>query len=286
MRKSIMLVMSLLMTISMVYGQKPSGYNLKNGDKFSVTKVNKVTTIQEAMGQTIETKEEDTNMEELEVIAVNGDVYTIKVTSIRKIINISSPMMSQVVDTEQAGPQNAPFKKMIGKSFSFKMDKKGQVLELLGLDNMKAAMRKEMMAGQFPEATEDLLSVYEYNTVKNKLEDQFAIYNNGAGGTWSKKSTVVTSSVPVEVTTNYRWDNDKTILAQADMVVNSSVNMGGMDIKFALSGDQKTIIDLDPSNGLPSKTQVIQELKGSMNAQNTDIPMTATTETTTTVVKK
>lgn len=286
MRKSIMLVVSLLMTISMVYGQRPSGYNLKNGDKYNVTKVNKVTTIQEAMGQTIETKEEETNMEELEVIAVNGDVYTIKVTTIRKVINISSPMMSQVVDTEQAGPQNAPFKKMIGKSFSFTMNKKGQVLELLGLDNMKAAMRKEMMAGQFPEATEDLLSVYDYKTVKNNLEDQFGIYNKGAGDAWSKKGTVVTSSVPVEVTTNYRWDNDKTILAQADIVVNSSVNMGGMDIKFALSGDQKTIIDLDSSNGVPSKTQVIQELKGSMNAQNTDIPMTATTEMTITLVKK
>lgn len=286
MRKSIMLAVSLLITISVVQAQKPSGYNLKKGDKFSLTRINSVTTIQEAMGQSIETKQIETTIEDLEVTESTGDAFIIQVNTGRRKINISSPMMSQVMDSDLAGDQNKPFKMMTGKPFSFKMNKKGQILEVIGLDNMKAAMRKEMMSSAFAEATDDLLSVYAESAVKSILEAQFTFYNTGSGDTWTQKSSVVATNIPIELTNNLSWDNDKTILSQADIKLNSSTNLGGLDMKFVLAGDQKAIIDLDQKSGFPLKVQVLQELKGSMQAQGQDIPMTMTTETTTTIVKK
>ena len=55
-----------------------------------------------------------------------------------------------------------------------------------------------------------------------------------------------------------------------------------MDFK----ADQKSIIDLDVSNGMASKIQTIQEISGSMQAQGQTIPMSLTTDTTVTIIKK
>ena len=78
------LALALMMTVSLANAQRPTGYNLKKGDKFTMTAVIKQDIKQEAMGQTMTTEQTISNTDELEVTAVNGDVYTIKLTGIRR----------------------------------------------------------------------------------------------------------------------------------------------------------------------------------------------------------
>lgn len=286
MRKSIMLAMSLLITFSVVHAQKPSGYNLKKGDRFTVTSVNDIKTTQEAMGQSIETSQVTTSIEELEVTAVEGGVYTIKATATRMKISISSPMMSQEMDSELSGSQNLPFKMMTGVSFSFKMNKKGEVKSLMGLSEMRSQINKAMAATEFADAAADLLSMYSDETIKTKLESQYGIYNPGNGTEWTKTTTAVATSIPIKFTSNFRWDDDKTILGEGVIDMDGSTNAAGMEMKLVMKGDQQVIIDLTPSTGFPSKIQSIQTLKGKMIAEGMEIPMTMVTEATTTVVKK
>ena len=102
-------MISLLMMASMTYAQKPSGYNLKQGDKFTMTRVTDVATKQQAMGQSTEISEITTVVEALEVIAVSNNVYTIKSTPTKRKLAISAPMMSQEMNSDLDGNQNLPF---------------------------------------------------------------------------------------------------------------------------------------------------------------------------------
>ena len=56
-------------------------------------------------------------------------------------------------------------------------------------------------------------------------------------------------------------------------------------LSFDMNGNQQSIVDLDQKNGMPLKLQTIQTLKGEMEAQNTKVPTTMITKTTTTIAK-
>lgn len=286
MRKSITLTMLLLISITVANAQRLSGYNLAKGDKFTMTVKTDVTTNQQAMGQSIETSQIISATDELEVTDVKGDVYTIKNTTVRKTVSIQSPMMSTEMDSDLEGEQNLPFKIMTGKSYSFRMNKKGQILELIGLDVLKSEVKKEMAGTPFAGTADQILTVFDYETIKSNLEAQFTLYTDAGKDEWSTNTKTVVSNIPVEYANNFRWDNNNTILAEAKIDLNGSTDAAGMTMKMALDGDQQTIYDLDQKTGFPAKIQTQQSMTGNMEAQGMQIPMTIKTAATTTIEKK
>ncbi|MFT7149372.1 MAG: hypothetical protein ACI82Q_001231, partial [Nonlabens sp.] len=131
-----------------------------------------------------------------------------------------------------------------------------------------------------------MLASYNNDLLKSSLESQMAIYSESNSPEWTVKTTSVVNNIPLELENNYRWDNDKTILAEAKIDISGTMEAMGTSMKTAMKGDQQTIIDLDIKTGMPSKIQAIQTVEGNIEAQGMIIPMNIVSETTTTIVKK
>ncbi len=286
MRKSITVAMLLLISVAVAYAQRPSHYNLKKGDKFTVTSEAEIDMTQEAMGQSIETAQAITVIDELEVTSVDGDTYTIKSTGIRRRVSISSSMMSTEMDSDLEGEQNVPFKLMTGKSYSFKMSKYGKVLELIGLETMKEDIKKEMVGTIYEATSDQILTAFDRETLMTSLQSQFDIYDSEGKNEWSASTKAVVNNIPIEFTNNYKWDNDETILAEAEITMDGSTDAAGMTMKMVMKGNQQTIFDLDKKSGMPVQIQTQQTMSGDLEAQGMKIPMTMKTESKITIEKK
>lgn len=286
MRRIIGLALVLMMTVSLAYAQKPTGYTLKKGDVFTMATVVKQDIQQEVMGQSMTTDQLISNTDELEVTAVDGDVYTIKVTGIKRMISLQSPMGSTEMDSDKEGDEHVALRVMSGKTYSIEMNSLGKVLKVLGVEDMKSAMKKEMTDAGLGEAVDQVLASYTTELLKNTMEGQLGIYDRSNGSEWIVKTSSVVNNIPVELENTYRWDDNKTILAEAKIDINGTMEAMGTEVKTAMSGDQQTIIDLDIKTGMPSKIQSIQTVEGNIEAQGMTIPMNIVSETTTTIVKK
>ena len=286
MRRIMGLALALMMTVSLANAQRPTGYNLKKGDKFTMTAVIKQDIKQEAMGQTMTTEQSISNTDELEVTAVNGDVYTIKLTGIRRAASVQSPMGSTDIDSDKDGDIHSTMRILTGKSYSFEMNKMGKVLKVMGVEEMKNAMNQEMSDAGMGAAADQMLAAYSGDMLKDGLSAQLAFYEGNNGSEWTSKTSSVINTLPVELENSYKWDGDRTILAEAVIDMSGTMERMGTSVKTAMSGDQQTIIDLDVKTGMPSKIQAIQTVEGNLEAQGMTIPMNIVSETTTTIVKK
>ncbi|MFY0591264.1 DUF6263 family protein [Roseivirga sp.] len=286
MRRSIKLVIALLMITSIAFAQKPTGYSLKVGDNFSLTRVTDIATTQQVSGQSTEISEVTTIEELLEVTSIANNIITIKATPLRRKLGVTAPMMSQEMDSDRPGEQNLPFKLLVGESYSFTMDKTGTILQIKDIDKMRASIRKKFSATRFAEAADDLLSVFSQEAIKRELEAQFNIYDVSAGNTWTKRMKTVSAEIPTDLNNNYRWGNANTILVNASLAVNGATVISGMNMNFNMTGDQQSTINVDQQNGFPNKIETVQTLKGNMEVQNTNVPTTIVTKVTSTFVKK
>jgi len=286
MRRIMGLALALMITVSLANAQKPTGYNLKKGDKFTMTAVIKQDIKQEAMGQTMTTEQTISNTDELEVTAVNGDVYTIKLTGIRRAISMQSPMGSNEMDSNEEGTQHTPLRIMSGKTYAVEMNRMGKVLKIMGVEDMRSAMMTEMSDAGMGAVADQMLASYNNDLLQSSLESQMAIYGESNSSSWTVKTASVVNNIPVELENSYSWDDDKTILAEANIDISGTMEAMGTTVKTAMKGDQQTIIDLDVKTGMPSKIQAIQTLEGNIEAQGMTIPMNIVSETTTTIVKK
>ncbi|MBO3700020.1 DUF6263 family protein [Roseivirga sp. E12] len=284
-RLRIVLVALMISTIG-AYAQKPTGYNLKKGDVFIMTANIKQDIEQEVQGQSLSTDQTLINSDRLEVLAVNGDVYTIKITGIRRAVNLRSPMGSTDMDSDKDDAANMPLRIMNGKSYTVEMNRLGKVLNVAGGSEMREAMKSEFSNAGMGAIADQMLASLTDDLLMNSMTSQMGIYDEVKGDNWTVATASVVNNIPVELVNNFRWDDDKTILAEAKIDMNGTMETMGTQVKSAMAGDQQTIIDLDVATGMPTKVQAVQTVKGNIEAQGLTIPMTIVSETTTTIVKQ
>lgn len=286
MRRITGIVVALLMIASLAIAQKPTGYNLSKGDIFTITTNIKQDIQQEVMGQTMTTDQTISNTDEMEVMASEGGVYTIKVTGIRRAISLQSPMGSTDIDSDKEGDEHIALRIMNGKSYTIKVNRFGKVLEVEGVDKMRTAMGEEFTNAGLGVVKDQMLANYSDELMKSGMETMLGVYSDGNETEWTVKTSSVVNNLPVELENAFKWDDDKTILAEAKIDISGEIEAMGTAMKTAMKGDQQSIIDLDVKSGMPTKIQTIQTVDGNIEAQGMTIPMSIVSETSTTIVKK
>ena len=285
MRRVLSAMLLVCVTISLS-AQKPTKYSLKVGDKFEFTSVADQSLVQTVMNQEQATDQEITAKEEIEVMAFENGVYTMKSTNLMQVFDMSSPMGGQTIHSDSAGLNNLPFRIMKGTSYTFSMKETGEVTSVMGLEELRSSM-KEKLAGTIYEANADQITgVYEEKTLMNQLNVTYFIYPENSVNEWTNSYSTVVNNIPVDFTTKLYWDDEDTIFGVADVKLEGDIEMQGMSIQMNLGGGQKAIIDVDPATGMPTKIQSIQDMDGEMMASGMTVPMTMNTEVTTTISKK
>ena len=284
MKRVLTALLLVCVTISLS-AQKPTKYSLTVGDKYEFTSVADQNLVQTVMNQEQATDQVVTAKEEIEVVSFENGVYTMRSTNLMQAFEMGG-VMAQKMHSDSAGLSNLPFRIMKGSSYTFTMKETGEVTAVMGLEEIRAAMKEKMEGTIYAPNADEITGVYEETTLMNQLNVTYFIYPEGSANEWTNSYSTVVNNIPVEFTTKLYWDDADTIFGLANVNVDGDLEMQGMTLTMNLGGDQKSIIDVDPKSGMPLKMQSIQDMSGDMQAQGMTVPMTMNTEATTTIIKK
>ena len=211
----------------------------------------------------------------LDVLAVDGQGnMQIRNTYNWMMTKRSGPM--GIVDYDSAKqptpPAGAePFAAMLGQSFIFKITPKGEVLDVNGVEELQAAVRKTLPPGAEADPAMGALSQYlDKKGIQQMIENSLGVYPDRpveVGESWSKKRVLTPM---FEMTVESKWTLQKreagaALLATASSVrsnANKPVEMSGMKMTFDLAGTQDGTIRMQEATGLILLGQARQQLKG------------------------
>ena len=284
MKKLSMALLMVVTTLSLS-AQKITKYNLTVGDKFEFMSVVDQNIKQTVMNQEQESGQLVTSKEEIEVMAFENGVYTMKSTNLMQSFEMGG-MMAQKMHSDSAGITNLPFRIMKGSSYTFTMTESGEVTAVMGLEAIRNSMKEKLSGTMYEANVDQIIAVYDESNVINQLNVTYHVYPKQGEEEWQNEFASVVNNVPISYTTKLYWDDEDTIFGASDMKVDGDITIQGMSVGMALGGDQKAIIDIDTATGMPSKIQTIQDMSGDMSAQGMTIPMSLITEATTTITKK
>ncbi len=283
--KKLSIALLLVFATFSLSAQKITKYNLSVGDKFEFLSVADQNIKQTVMNQEQESAQIVTAKEEIEVLANENGVYTMKSTNLMQAFEMGG-MMAQKMHSDSAGITNLPFRIMKGSSYTFTMTETGKVTAVMGLEEVRNSMKEKLAGTMYAANADQIVGVYDETNIINQLNVTYHIYPEGGEKEWQNEFASVVNNIPISFTTTLYWEDEDTIFGTSDMKVDGDVSIQGMSVGMALGGDQKAIIDIDAATGMPSKIQTIQEMSGDMSAQGMTIPMSLLTEATTTITKK
>lgn len=234
-----------------------------------------------------------------EVTAVDGDgLATVKATYERVKTETENSMMGKsTFDTQNAG-ENVPMESrsyvaMVGRSISYKVDKRGTVTEVAGVDSLFDAVLAAVAGEAGPEMEtmkKTLKMTFGDEGMKSMMQSsalQFPDVLVAEGDTWGKQISSM-ANIPLSIDVTYKVDhidNEKVVLAFDGKISsdkNKALDLGMMQMQMDLSGDYEGTSELDRTTGLVIKSEVKQTMTGSMGAMGMNIPMTMHQTITTT----
>jgi hypothetical protein len=279
MKKTVLIIVSVIFFHCIAMAQKPQGYSLDKGMKIEVmSSVTQVIT-QTVEGQNYETSTEIVTSDQFEVMEVLDNGYKIKMTGMYRTLGMQAPGQKMEMDSRKEGDSNLAYRALTGKSFQFEMDNKGKLLSFEGLDDYYAAIKLELTGTVLEGSIETVIESISEATLTSGLDGQFYIYPNSNEATWNRTTKTVANNLPVTISSEFTWDSDNSILAAGEMLLEGTTTVQGMAMSTSMKGVQNTIFDLDRGTGLSTLIQTQQRLSGKMEMQGMSIPMELTTTT-------
>ncbi len=265
-------------------------FNLKPGDKYLFSSVVKQEIVQEAMGQQITTTQ-DISTEY---------IYTIKDKE-NGVTEIDVLMNAIKMDTDVGGMQRITFdsnnpeastselkvmSNVVGKSFQLYINEDGSVQKVVGFAEIFGTMdgpEAEILKQSFGDSS----LVQSMNQISN-------IYPGKAvevGDTWVKTfsgsiANLLHSEANSDFTLSGLEGDIAVIDVDAQLIFSKFTGEGGNPMlqaaEFEMSGAQRGTIEVDVKSGLPIVSKLTQDIRGSMNIQGMEIPMSIVSNITTT----
>ncbi|RNC83834.1 MAG: hypothetical protein ED557_08665 [Balneola sp.] len=246
-------------------------FNFEVGDTFIMNTDAEIIADQLMMGQEIKTIQKITSSEKYEVLNASSDLYTIKMTYLKTTSDTESPMASVKLDSERGDPTDIILSSQMGNSFIFTIDKKGNLGEITGLEEIKSTVTEKLKGTIYETATEEAIKMYSQESIKTLLENMFLFYPQEETDQWSISRNGSFNNMPAQIETDYSLLEETQILAQSNVVIEGIGNFNGFDMDMDISGQQNSTITLNPQNGLPISIVTSNSLEGTLVAQGLNI---------------
>lgn len=254
------------------------------GQQLEKSTVLNMTMNMEMMGQSLEMKNDQTNLSVIEVKDATDKEYSLANT-LKRVTMASSAMGQQMnYDSDKKEDADSELGKVfggkIGKTNAIKVNKKGIITANDDTSN------NELMSG-----------------MQGMLPTNIDVKNGGVGGNYElvallpEKSLKVgdawvdsTSDKDGKQIMNFRVvdikANDAVVAVSGIMDRAGEVQQGGMTINMTMSGKTKGEYTLDPATGLVKKRTLVVDGTGTMEMAGQSIPFTMKMNTEETVTKK
>ncbi len=283
-------VLSALLISGMVFSLSACNSNLalfinaKAGDNYKYHMLMNQTTNTETMGQKTTSKQEMTTDYTISVADVDSEgnlTLNYKYDAVK--MNIEANGTKQTIDsntTDSSDPTSGIYKSMIGKGFSTKMTKYGEVKEISGIDEMINSMVEsidtgdnEEMAAFIEQTKVSLKESFGDETIKSSIQQSTNIFpKNGVkiGDSWDVNSSIK-ALVPMDIKTTYTLDKVEKGIAHISLkseykTDNSKASdFMGMKMTTDLSGTMAGTIRVNIKNGLLSEGEITQNMSGKMS---------------------
>jgi hypothetical protein len=189
----------------------------------------------------------------------------------------TNPMGSVEYDSaKQATPTAGAevFAALLGQSFVVRVTPKGEVLDVNGVDEMRAAVLKKLPAGADQSAAGPAAMYLDKKNVKEMVGANLAIYPDkpvDVGQSWTKKQTI---TIGFGIITESKWTLQKREGGVGIIAVTASLRSDpssppmeaqGMKMKFDITGTQEGTLRVEEATGLILSDQTRQQLKGNIN---------------------
>ncbi len=163
------------------------------------------------------------------------------------------------------------FAALLGQSYIVKVTPKGEVLDVNGVEEMRAAILKKLPANAAADPSMNALTPYlDRKGIKEMTESMWGIYPDkpvDVGQSWSKKRVAAPA---FEMTIENKWTLQRQEAGVATIATTSSLRSnpekpmeaGGMKMRFELAGTQDGTMQMEEATGLIRLAQARQQLKG------------------------
>lgn len=308
---SVVMVTGLLASLTACNPGLELYINVEKGDNYNYHLISKTTTNMEAEGQKIKTIQE-----------MNTD-YGIKVEDKDKEGNMSlrytydalkididtdgTKMSYDSKNQSKDNPLSKVYGAIIGKGFSCKMNKLGEVQDISGVDEMMNSMLDVIDVKDDPDAAatkEQLKSTLQENfggeALKSSIQQSTKIYPQGmvkVGDSWETSYDMKLLGTTT-VTTKYTLDKLEGEIAYVTMTADMTLGNGnttkimGMDMKYDLKGKITGNLKINKNNGFLCDGTMKLDMNGSLGytdpttKKEASIPMDITSDMTFSTTKK
>lgn len=187
-------------------------------------------------------------------------------------------------DSADVPMQGQAFQAMIGRSIGFKMDKRGTVIEVSGVDQlMDAAMGSagEMGGPEMEMMKKTLKATLGDEGMKSMMQAASIQYPDvlvAEGDTWGKQIGSM-GVMPLKMDITYKVDlidADKVVLSFEGTITSDKENaldLGIMQMEMDLSGKYSGTSEISRKTGMVISSTVNQDMDGSMKTMGMNIPM-------------
>jgi hypothetical protein len=265
--------------------------NVTAGTVYKQVTKTEQTSEQKVMGMSTKTSQVTEIYLKNEVLSVDAaGVADVKCTYERVRMEMDNNMTGKMgydsdKDTSDVPAQGAGYKALIGKSIGFKIDKRGTVQSVSGVDSLFDHVLKEVGGdeggAEMAAVKGALKATFGDEAMKSMMQSASIQYPEvliGEGDTWGKQISSM-GAMPLAMDITYKVDHidaDKVVLSFEGTIKtdkDKALDLGIVEMSMDLSGDYKGTSEIDRKTGLVLKSTVNQDMEGSMGAMGMTIPM-------------
>jgi len=274
--KKLSTLFSLLWLVSGTsFAFQVTSFNLNVGDTYLVD-VNQTQEISQIfMGTPNTLNTINASNERVEVVAVTDGIYTLTVTTLTQRTEVSSPMMSQVLDSEDATTGDGLYAALKESSYSFTMDKTGEILSVDGLDEMIETIRAGLTDNPMVAAQVD--GILNEETIVSTLKQRYSFFPANGESEWTEEMVLTMNDMPITMNTTFSYETDSTIKGISEITIAATTTQMGANVELDLTGKQTSTFTLNESTGFPTEFVSTSDISGNASTQGMQIPMTIRT---------
>lgn len=306
---AVLLMAAMIFSMSGCNGNLALYINAKAGDVYKYHMVVNTTSDVETSGQKISTVQDMTQDFSVKIDEVDSE-GNMSIAYTYDAVKLTNEAMGQKTtidskNTDASDPMSKMYSSIIGKSFTVKMSKLGEIKEVNGLSELMDSMISSGLAGD--ESTEAIMGQvkdqlkqnFGDEAMKSSLEMTTKVFPKEGvkpGDTWNTTFSL-NAVVKLDMTINYTLEKVEGEIAYVDMKADfktdgsKAANFGGMEMKADLSGTMTGKMKVNVKNGFLSEGEMTQDMSGKMEVEiagagKMDMPLKSVSKVTYSTVKQ
>ncbi len=249
------------------------------------------TSEQKMMGMSTKTSQVTEMFIKNEVLSVDADgVADVRATYERIRSETDNSLTGKTKFDTDTAPEEVPLENrshmaMIGRSINFKLDKHGTVVDVSGVDSLFDAILASIDVGEGDMGMETMKKTLKMTFgdegIKSMMQSASIQYPDvliAEGDTWGKEIGSM-ANVPIGIDVTYTVDHidaEKVVLKFDGKITtdkSKAMDLGIIQMEMDLKGDYSGTTEIDRKTGLVLKSDIDQDMKGSMGVMGMNVPM-------------